>query len=213
VIVDEPTREDALAILRGIKDKYETHHGIKITDNAIISAVDLSIKYITDRKLPDKAIDLIDEALSSVKLKTISKPVELDILEKKIRNLEIELEAKKSEIPLSQPFPPGEKGASKNIPSPSGGGLGWGTLENLEREIASKKEEYKSLEVSWKKEKDLITKSKELREKIEKLKVKAKNFERDANYSEVAKINYSEIPALEKEISEIDEKLEDIKKS
>jgi ATP-dependent Clp protease ATP-binding subunit ClpB len=97
VFVDEPNREDALSILRGIKDKYEAHHGIKITDGAIVSAVDLSIKYITDRKLPDKAIDLIDEALSSVKLKTISKPVELDILEKKIRNLEIELEAKKVE--------------------------------------------------------------------------------------------------------------------
>lgn len=187
VIVDEPSREDTLAILRGIKDTYETHHGIKITDNAIISAVDLSIKYITDRKLPDKAIDLIDEALSSVKLKTISKPVELDILEKKIRNLEIEFEAKKVE---------------------------WEKKENIEKlshEIASKKEEYKILEISWKKEKDLIVKSKELRGKIEELKWKAKNFERESNFAEVAKINYGEIPALEKEISEIDKKLEDIK--
>ncbi|MDD5769554.1 MAG: AAA family ATPase [Candidatus Gracilibacteria bacterium] len=187
VLVDEPTREDALAILRGIKDKYETHHGIKITDGAIVSAVDLSIKYITDRKLPDKAIDLIDEALSSVKLKTISKPVELDILEKKIRNLEIELEAKKNE------------GSKKE------------DLEKLSNEIASKKEEYRSLEISWKKEKDLINSSKEIREKIEDLKVKAKNFERESNFAEVAKINYSEIPALEKEISNIDEKLNEIK--
>lgn len=189
VLVDEPTREDTLAILRWIKDKYETHHGIKITDNAIVSAVELSIKYITDRKLPDKAIDLIDEALSSVKLKTISKPVELDILEKKIRNLEIELEAKKVEWNKKE------------------------DLEKLSHEIASKKEEYKTLEISWKKEKDLIVKSKELREKIEELKIKAKNFEREANYSEVAKINYWEIPALEKEISEIDLKLEEIKNS
>lgn len=189
VLVDEPSREDALAILRWIKDKYETHHWIKITDNAIVSAVELSIKYITDRKLPDKAIDLIDEALSSVKLKTISKPVELDILEKKIRNLEIELEAKKVE---------------------------WNKKDNLEKlshEIASKKEEYKSLEISWKKEKDLIVASKQLREKIEELKNKAKTFEREANYSEVAKINYGEIPTLEKEISEIDTKLEEIKNS
>ncbi len=189
VIVDEPTREDALAILRWIKDKYETHHWIKITDNAIVSAVELSIKYITDRKLPDKAIDLIDEALSSVKLKTISKPVELDILEKKIRNLEIELEAKKVEWNKKE------------------------DLEKLSHEIASKKEEYKSLEISWKKEKDLIVKSKELREKIEELKNKAKKFERESNFAEVAKINYSEIPALEKEISEIDTKLEEIKNS
>lgn len=189
VFVDEPTKEDALAILRWIKDKYETHHGIKITDNAIISAVELSIKYITDRKLPDKAIDLIDEALSSAKLKTISKPVELDILEKKIRNLEIELEAKKVEWNKKE------------------------DLEKLSHEIASKKEEYKTLEISWKKEKDLIVKSKELREKIEELKIKAKNFERESNFAEVAKINYSEIPALEKEISEIDTKLEEIKNS
>jgi ATP-dependent Clp protease ATP-binding subunit ClpB len=96
-MVDEPNKEDALAILRGIKDKYETHHGLKITDNAVESAVELSIKYISDRKLPDKAIDLMDEAMSSVKLKSISKPVELDILEKQIRTLQIELEAKKSE--------------------------------------------------------------------------------------------------------------------
>ncbi|MGE4444213.1 MAG: ATP-dependent Clp protease ATP-binding subunit [Candidatus Altimarinota bacterium] len=187
VFVDEPNREDALSILRGIKDKYEAHHGIKITDGAIVSAVDLSIKYITDRKLPDKAIDLIDEALSSVKLKTISKPVELDILEKKIRNLEIELEAKKVE---------GEKVEN---------------LEKLSKEIASKKEEYRALENGWKKEKDLIGASKDIREKIENLKTKSKNFEREANYGEVAKINYSEIPALEKNIAEIDKKLEEIK--
>lgn len=191
VIVDEPNRDDTLAILRWIKEKYETHHWIKITDNAIISAVDLSIKYITDRKLPDKAIDLIDEALSSVKLKTISKPVELDILYKNIRNLEIELEAKKVEKEYSS----------------------WNNFLELEKNIASKKEEYKTLEISWRKEKDFISKSKELREKIEELKNKSKIFEREANYGEVAKINYSEIPLLEKNISEIEVKLEDIKKS
>jgi len=97
VIVDEPNRDDALTILRWIKDKYETHHGIKITDSAIEARVDLSIKYISDRKLPDKAIDLMDEALSSVKINSISKPVELDIMQKEIRTLEIELEAKKNE--------------------------------------------------------------------------------------------------------------------
>ena len=97
VIVDEPTRIDTLAILRGIKEKYETHHGLKITDSAIEAAVDMSIKFIADRKLPDKAIDLMDEALSAVKLNSISKPVALDKLEKEIRTMEIELEAKKSE--------------------------------------------------------------------------------------------------------------------
>jgi len=97
VMVDEPNKNDTLAILRGIKDKYEAHHWIKITDSAIETAVDLAIKYISDRKLPDKAIDLMDEAMSSVKLNSISKPVELDKIEKEIRNLKIEFEAKKSE--------------------------------------------------------------------------------------------------------------------
>lgn len=199
VLVDEPTREDALAILRGIKDKYEAHHGIKITDGAIVGAVDLSIKYISDRKLPDKAIDLIDEALSSVKLKTISKPVELDILEKKIRNLEIELEAKKNETPPASLSPElrGIKGEEN--------------LDKLSHEIASRKEEYRTLEAGWKKEKDLIVQAKGLREKIEELKNKAKTFEREANFAEVAKINYGEIPVIEKEIALIESKLEEMK--
>lgn len=194
VMVDEPNRDDTLAILRWIKDRYETHHGIKITDSAIEQAVDMSIKYLPDRKLPDKAIDLIDEALSSVKIKTISKPVELDILDKKIRSLEIELEAKKSEL---------NSGLKKESPE----------LEKISHEIASKKEEYLALEQSWKKERELIGKSKILREKIEELKQKAKEFERQANYQEVAKINYSDIPGIQKELDEIDKKLEEIKKS
>ncbi|NDK07691.1 AAA domain-containing protein [Candidatus Gracilibacteria bacterium] len=194
VLVDEPSEEDTLAILRGIKDKYETHHGIKISDSAIVGAVELSVKYIPDRKLPDKAIDLIDEALSSVKLKTISKPVDLDILDKKIRSLEIELEAKKAEIN------PGVKGTP-----------GLERLEKLKQEIASKKEEYTRLESTWRKEKDLINSSKEIREKIDALRQKSKDYEREANFAEVAKINYGEIPALEKQILEIDNKLLEIK--
>jgi len=122
-MVDEPTREDSLSILRGIKDKYETHHGLKITDKAIETAVDLSIKYISDRKLPDKAIDLMDEAMSSVKLTSISKPVKLDIKEKEIRTLEIELEAKKN-----------EDGIKKE------------ELSKLKQKIESKKEQAKSIE-------------------------------------------------------------------
>jgi len=97
VMIDEPSIEDATAILRGLKDKYETFHGIKITDRAIVGAVELSVKYIADRKLPDKAIDLIDEASASVKMSSTSKPVELDKLEKEIRSLEIEREAIREE--------------------------------------------------------------------------------------------------------------------
>jgi ATP-dependent Clp protease ATP-binding subunit ClpB len=184
VMVDEPNKEDALAILRGIKDKYETHHGLKITDNAVESAVELSIKYISDRKLPDKAIDLMDEAMSSVKLKSISKPVELDILEKQIRTLQIELEAKKSEKWFDK-----EK------------------LQDLEKNISEKQNEAKAIESAWKIEKDIITQIKSDREKIEDLKQKAIQLERDGNLWEVARLRYSEIPALEKNIAENEEKM------
>lgn len=195
VMVDEPTRDDTLAILRGIKDKYETHHGIKITDKAIEAAVDLSIKFISDRKLPDKAIDLIDEALSSVKINSISKPVELDKLEKEIRTLQIELEAKKAETPLNE------------------GGQGGILLEELNKKIASKREQAQSLESAWKKEKDSITKMKSLREKIDTLKGEASRFEREGNYGEVARIRYGEIPNLEKEITDAEKYLEEVQSS
>ncbi|NUJ98289.1 AAA domain-containing protein [Candidatus Gracilibacteria bacterium] len=188
VMVDEPTKEDTLAILRGIKDKYEAHHGIKITDKAIEASVDLSIKFIADRKLPDKAIDLIDEALSSVKIASISKPVELDILEKEIRTIQIEIEAKKSES--------GEKER----------------LQELEKKLASKKEQAQVLESAWKKEKTQIVKIKESREKIDILKSEAEKFEREGNYGEVARIRYAEIPTLEKDISEAETSLENLQK-
>jgi len=98
VTIDEPGINDSIAIMRGLKDRYETFHGIKITDRAIVGAVELSVKYIPDRRLPDKAIDLIDEAASSVKMTSTSKPVELDRLEKEIRSLEIERQAKLAEM-------------------------------------------------------------------------------------------------------------------
>ena len=189
VTVDEPSRDDSIAILRWIKEKYEIHHWIKITDDAIVWAVDMSIKYISWRKLPDKAIDLIDEALSWVKLSTISKPVELDILEKNIRTLQIEIEAKKAE----------------NIPEDK--------LFNLKKELASKKEQYSNLESKWKKEKDLIDKLKQNSLKIDELKNKALTFERQANFEQVAKINYWEIPLVQKENENISRELEEIKKS
>ncbi len=187
VIVDEPSREEALAILRWIKDKYESHHWIKITDVAIEAAVDLSIKYLPDRKLPDKAIDLIDEALASVKMSSISKPVELETLEKEIRTIKIELEAKKSE---------------KDTPKEK--------IEKLEKELASKQEQAKSLESAWKKEKDIIDELKNLREQIDKLKIEADNYEREGNFWKVAEIRYGQIPELEKKIEETEKKLEEL---
>ena len=189
VMVDEPNKNDTLAILRGIKDKYEAHHWIKITDSAIETAVDLAIKYISDRKLPDKAIDLMDEAMSSVKLNSISKPVELDKIEKEIRNLKIEFEAKKSE---------------KTSES---------ELKNLEEKIFQMQKKSEEIEKSWKFEKDILTEIKQNREKIDSLKSKAIFFEREWNLWEVARIRYGEIPELEKNISTNEAKMKELEKS
>ncbi|MDP2089975.1 MAG: AAA family ATPase [Candidatus Gracilibacteria bacterium] len=186
VIVDEPSQEETLAILRGIKDKYEAHHGLKITDKAIEAAVSLSTKFIQDRQLPDKAIDLIDEALSSVKMTSISKPMEVEILEKELRTLEIELEAKKAEKIEKE------------------------KIEKIEKKIASKKEQLSTIISAWKKEKDLIEELKSIREEIDKLKIQADSYEREGNFGEVARIRYGEILTKEKKIEEVTEKLNTI---
>lgn len=189
VFVDEPSREETLAILRGIKDKYEVHHGLKIADSAIEAAVTLSMKFIPDRQLPDKAIDLMDEALASVKMTSISKPVELEKLEKELRTFEIELEAKKTEK------------AEKQV------------IETLEKNIASIREQAQSLESAWKKERDIIEEMKNIRSEIDILKNKADSLEREGNFGEVAKIRYGDIPENEKRLTDIDEKLKKLHES
>jgi ATP-dependent Clp protease ATP-binding subunit ClpB len=177
VMVDEPSADETLAILRGIKEKYELHHGLKITDAALEAAVKLSQKYIADRKLPDKAIDLMDEALSSVKLTAISKPVELEKLQKDLRTLEIELKAKQSEkwFPKEQ-------------------------LSELESKIAEKKQITHDIEKKWKQEKEILEYIRTLRSEIEELKNKALNYEREGNLWEVARIRYGLIPEKEKQL-------------
>lgn len=175
-MVDEPDIADTIAIMRGIKDRYETFHGIRITDRAIVGAVELSVKYIPDRRLPDKAIDLIDEASSSVKMTSTSKPVELDKLEKEIRSLEIERQARMNE----------EKQDAR-------------VMQELERDLANKQEEFRAKFSKWKHEKDLILKMKSNKEKIDSLKLEADEQERKFEYQTVARIRYSDIPALEKE--------------
>lgn len=186
VIVDEPSQEETLAILRWIKDKYEAHHGLKITDKAIEAAVELSTKFIPDRQLPDKAIDLVDEALSSVKMTSISKPMEVEILEKELRTLEIELEAKKAEK------------------------IEKDRIEKIEKKIASKKEQLTTINSAWKKEKELINQLKNIREEIENLKIQADSFEREWNFWEVARIRYWEIPTREKKIEEVSANLDNL---
>jgi ATP-dependent Clp protease ATP-binding subunit ClpB len=168
VMVDEPDTESAISILRGIKEKYETHHKVHIKDGAIIAAVKLSQRYITDRFLPDKAIDLMDEAAAKLRMEINSKPEELDALDRKIMQLEIEIEAIKR-----------EKDSKK--------------VSLLQKELANIKEERDSIYTKWKSEKDLVDKIQTAKENIETFKLEAERAERDGNYGLVAEIRYGKI--------------------
>lgn len=178
VMVDEPSVEDAISILRGIKEKYETHHGVRIQDNAIVAAVNLSHRYISDRFLPDKAIDLMDEAASAIRIELDSKPAELDRLDRKIRQLEIEKEALKKE----------KDEASKQ------------RLAEIEKSLAELKEQRNQLELHWQNEKTAIDKIKQAKKKIDELKEEATQAERNLDLQRVAEINYGLIPQHQKEI-------------
>ncbi len=193
VMVDEPSREDTIAILRGIKDAYETHHGIKISDEALVAAVDLSIKYIADRKLPDKAIDLMDEATASVKMGLTSMPEDILKLDKKIRTLEIE----KSSIRIDKEQSEKQK---KRI-------------KDLEKEIADLKEKFNTLKAEWEDGRKLVVQAKEIKEQIAKLSHEAVLAEKQTDFNKVAEIRYSRIPALEKDLQKIEEKITKAKAS
>jgi ATP-dependent Clp protease ATP-binding subunit ClpB len=175
VLVDEPTTEDAVSILRGIKEKYENHHKVLIKDEAIISAVELSQRYITDRQLPDKAIDLIDEAASKVRMEINSKPEELDELERKIMQLEIEREAIKRENDQKK-------------------------LENLGKELATLTEQRDAFTAKWKAERDVIDGVQKVKEEIENLKLQAEQAERSGDYGLVAEIRYGKIKEAEEKL-------------
>lgn len=185
VMVEEPNTEDAISILRGIKEKYEAHHGVRIRDNAIVAAVMLSDRYIPDRQLPDKAIDLMDEAASVLRIEIDSKPTRLDQLERKIRQLEIEKEALKK-----------EQDAQSQT-----------RLTDIDKELAELKEENHGLELHWKNEKELIDQIKETTNQIEQLKADAATAERNLDLQRVAEINYGKIPELQKSIEAAQEKL------
>ncbi len=180
ILVEEPSREDAIAILRGLKERYELHHGIRISDNAIVAAVDLSIRYITDRYLPDKAIDLIDEAAASLRLEAESMPQELEEIKKEIRKLEIEKEAISKE----------ENSAKK--------------LKVIETKLKKLKAEEEKLEKEWKKEKELKEKYNQLKRKIENLQKEMEEKEKIGDLSRVAEILYGEIPKIQNELKEIE---------
>jgi len=182
VMVNEPDTLDAISILRGIKEKYETHHHVRIKDEAIIAAVELSQRYISDRFLPDKAIDLIDEAAAKLRLEINSKPEELEIIERKIRQLEIEREAIKR-----------EKDQVK--------------LKTLNEEIGNLTEERNRLTAKWQSEKDLVDQIQSRKTEIENLKFEAESAERKGDLGKVAEIRYGRIPTAEKTIEALKGKL------
>lgn len=190
VMVNEPNEEDTISILRGLKEKYEIHHGVRITDGAIVSAVQLSNRYITDRFLPDKAIDLIDEAASKLRIEIDSMPEELDSLERKIKQLEIEKEALSREIDTE---------SSKR-------------LEELKKELADLIEDRDSIKGKWINEKSKIKIIRQMKTEIEELKTIAEKYEREGDYSKVAEIRYGKILELEKRLNSESEKLNDIQK-
>ncbi|MEA3355496.1 MAG: AAA family ATPase, partial [Patescibacteria group bacterium] len=187
VIINEPTKEDTIAILRGLKEKYEIHHGIKITDDAIISATTLSSRYISDRFLPDKAIDLLDEASAGLKIEIESMPVSLDQLTRKITQLEIETSALKR-----------EKNKSK--------------LELIKKEITDLKEKEKELKSRWQTQKDLLNKIKKLNQEVEKAKAKFTEFERQVKLEEASKIKYGQLPKLNQKLKSLQKKWQEIPK-
>ncbi len=178
VIVEEPSIKDTISILRGIKEKYEVHHGVRIRDNAIVAAVTLSARYITDRFLPDKAIDLMDEAASVLRIEIDSKPTEIDRLHRRIRQLEIEREALKRE----------KDDESKR------------RLSELERELSDVREENAQLELHWQNERKIIDRIKELSVQIDKLREESTQADRRGELQRVAEITYGKIPELEKQI-------------
>lgn len=188
VMIDEPSVEDAISILRGLKDRYETHHHVRIKDEAIIAAVELSVRYVTDRFLPDKAIDLIDESAAKLRLEMNSMPEELDKLERQIRQLEIEREAIKRENDDDK-------------------------LKDLNTTLANLAVERDTLKAKWQEEKDLVEKIQNAKASIESLKLEAEQAEREGNYGKVAEIRYGRIREQEATINTLQAGLNELSSS
>ncbi|TWP29802.1 ATP-dependent chaperone ClpB [Apibacter muscae] len=198
VMVEEPGVEDAIAILRGIKEKYEAHHKVRIKDEAVIAAAELSNRYISDRFLPDKAIDLIDEASSKLRMEMNSKPEELDALDRKKMQLEIELEAVKRETES-----PTSNEAIKLSNEKK--------LENVKQELAQLNEKRDELSASWKAEKERAERVQEIRKNIEELKLEADKAERAGDYGKVAELRYGKIKEKEEALIQAEEELSEDK--
>ncbi len=191
IIVGEPTVEDTISILRGLKERYEVHHGVKILDSATVAAATLSNRYISDRFLPDKAIDLIDESASKLRIEMDSLPTEIDEVNRKIVQLEIEREALKRE----------KDKASKE------------RLEKVKRELAELKEESSAMKVHWEQEKEIIKKIQELQEQIENTRLEEQKAEREGNLEKVAQIRYSTLTQLQEQLQKESNNLNEIQKN
>ena len=191
VYVGEPTVEDTIAILRGLKDKYETHHGVRIKDAAIVAAATLSNRYITDRFLPDKAIDLIDEAASKLRIEIDSLPTEIDEVEREIIQREIERQALLRE----------EDAISRE------------RLSAVEREIAELRDESGAMKAKWQSEKEVIERIRAAKEQVEQLKIQAEQFERAGDYGRVAEIRYGRLTEVQKQLEADSRQLDELQKS
>ena len=185
ILVEEPTVEDTISILRGLKGRYEVHHGVRITDAAVIAAATLSHRYISDRQLPDKAIDLIDEAAARLRTEIDSKPQELDVVDRQIMQLEIEREALKKE----------KDKASKD------------RLAKIEQDLADLQESSQALSARWQTEKQAISELRELKEKLEQTHLDIERAEREANLEKAARLRYGELRELEQKIQAAEERL------
>jgi ATP-dependent Clp protease ATP-binding subunit ClpB len=180
VLIGEPSVEDTIAILRGLKERYEVHHGVRIQDSAIIAAATLSHRYIADRFLPDKAIDLVDEAASRIKIELDSMPTEIDVIEREIMQHEMERQALKKE----------KDAASKE------------RMKRLEREIADLKEKSGTLKAQWMKEKEAVQASRKIKEEIDRLRTELEQAQRRGDFARAGEIQYGLIPNLEKTLAE-----------
>ena len=197
VHVNEPSIDDAVTIMRELKEKYELYHGVRVTDEAIRAAVNLSSRYITDRYLPDKAVDLIDEASSFLKISLENMPPVLEETRQKVMRLEIEREALKN-----------ERGEGKEISSKSKD-----RIKEIDREIADLREKTKELEARWSNEKETVSSIKELKQELEDLKIEAENAEARADLTVAAELRYVKIPEIEKNLRQSDKKLKQLQRS
>lgn len=191
VFVDQPTVEDTISILRGLKERYEVHHGVKISDSALVAAATLSTRYISDRFLPDKAIDLVDEAAAKLKMEITSKPEELDEVDRKILQLEMERLSLQKE----------NDAASRD------------RLERIERELADYKEDQSRLNAQWQAEKDVITELQELKEEIDRVNLEVQQAERDYDLNRAAELKYGKLTALNRQVEETEAKLTQTQKN